>query len=801
MPLGIETVRAAGDTASVAGEPTVSASAPNARFEPGQTGQLQINLTNDAVIQPDTETHPPEAIERAGQARSVRVAISDTGDAPITVATGPRSADTIENGETTGPFSFDVAVDEDAKPGIYEVDVTTQYRHAKRVEYNETDTGNIQYNETVVRKTDTDTITVAIQRKPQFEVEYVTHDVPLGGQGTITMSITNTGEEDVTQSTVSLTSTDTDVYFGAGTASSEATVGEWKAGRSKRVEFRAGTVEEAVRREYPIDLTVQYTDSTNTRSVQNRQIGIEPEQRTEFEIESVEHNVPLDGEGTLSVTVDHDATKSIDDVTVTAATTESEVYIGSEASRTGRTIVKDWSRFSEETLKFRVGTTENAVNRSYPIELTFDYTDSDDNQNSRSATVEFTPKAQPQFTVESIDHNVPIGGTGQVAMTLTNEGPVDADSATLTINSNVDVLYFGSGGELEPIEGNGVLFEQSKVAIDPPQRGTPTSEAYIGDWPVGENRTVVFRAGFHESAINRSYVARVTTDFENEDGTDMPSQSTTIGLTPRSEIQFEYAAIESNLNVGEEGDLVGQITNLAERPIDGVVVTAENGYQGISIYNPKYAIGSLKPGETATYRFRVGVSEETEHGPRLFEMSTRYRDPEGNIRQTDSQDVAVAIEPSRDAFTIEAANATFTPGETDALVLEITNNRSETLSNVQAKLFTDDPLDSEDDSAFVSELEPGDSASVTMELSVGEEAIAKTYSASVDFRFDNARGDSELSDTYRVPITVEKSGGFAGTPILVSIIALGTISGVVGWRRNAFEQAQQYYEKRFGNSD
>ncbi|MEF8779940.1 MAG: hypothetical protein V5A46_04620, partial [Haloferacaceae archaeon] len=147
--------QAATNSPAVEGTPHLNASAPDARFDPGVTGTLGVSITNDATVTDDNRTHPPEAIGRATEARSVRVNVTDTRDAPLSVETGEQSIGTVEDGETSGPHGFEVVVDEDAPAGTYEVEVTTRYRHAERVAYEESADGDLRYDETVTTRTET----------------------------------------------------------------------------------------------------------------------------------------------------------------------------------------------------------------------------------------------------------------------------------------------------------------------------------------------------------------------------------------------------------------------------------------------------------------------------------------------------------------------------------------------------------------------------------------------------------------------------------------------------------------------
>ena len=1025
LAFGPARVVAVSESGNVHGTPHFNASAPNARFDPGQSGAVSVTISNNATYEYGDDQPPEGAIDRAGEAKSATVNITDTNvsgeeAAPLTVETGEQSVGTVADGESSGPHSFNVVVDEDAAAGTYKLNVTTTYDHYQTVNYTRDADGDYVYSpQNRTSRSETDTITVVIEPQADFEVTGYSSNVPLGGEGLLSVTINNTGDENVTEATVSLSSQDSDFYFGSGTATTEANVGSWNATGERTLEFRAGTVDSAVNREYPIDVSIDYTDSDGGSASDGTQIGVRPEQRDHFEVTGVDHEVPENGEGILEVTVEQTWKRELSDVTVTASTTATDVYLGSEGSQTATTYVEnwydgdyirrlrfrvgtndaavdreypielqfeytdandnqnsqtqyvhftptqrsffdvesvdhdvprngegtltveleqqgdkdiedvevtastadsavylgtqgsasstrmvgDWEENDDETVTFRVGTGEGAVQQSYPLELTVDYTDEENNENTRTKTVEFTPgggdqlsiaevrhnvpqdgvgpvsvvlkntaektlsdlmvtasssdseiylgsessrsgagtvgeldpgekrtityevgatanavnrsyplalsieytdandndnqqdeqiefrpRPEPRFVVEAIDHNVPVGSTGQVAITLRNAGPINASETVVTASSEADAMFFGTGGT-EPVEVQG-------VSVEPPQTGTPTAQTYVGNWSAGEARTVYFRAGFDRDAIVREYVTNLAISYENEAGDEMPQRTRSVGLEPLPEQQFEVRGTESNLHVGEEGDLLVTVNNAADRPVEGVVLTAETQGENVNFYNARYALGTLEAGETAQARFRVGVTAEAEPGPKIFELSGRYRDPQGGIRQTESRDVLTAVGPDRDAFELSVSNATFAPGGSGTFTVEVRNQRNETLRNIQARLFTDDPLDSEDDSAFIQSLAPGESDRISLDLSVGGTASEKIYSASLDFRFDNERGDSELSDTQRVPVTVRKSGTNTG-PLLVVALALVGILAAVGYRVEGLDRLREAYRKRF----
>ena len=162
-----------------------------------------------------------------------------------------------------------------------------------------------------------------------------------------------------------------------------------------------------------------------------------------------------------------------------------------------------------------------------------------------------------------------------------------------------------------------------------------------------------------------------------------------------------------------------------------------------------------------------------------------YRDSNG-IRAEDSDpDFITTIGEKRDEFLIEAVDRNITAGSSTEFDVEVTNNRDERVTNVEAKLFADDPLDSDDDEAYIESLEAGESTTVTFELNAESDAIAKTYPVDLDFRYDDANRRSQLSDSYKMAIDVTESDD-DGLPI--GLIVVGGLlvvagAGVVAWRR------------------
>jgi hypothetical protein len=192
-------------------------------------------------------------------------------------------------------------------------------------------------------------------------------------------------------------------------------------------------------------------------------------------------------------------------------------------------------------------------------------------------------------------------------------------------------------------------------------------------------------------------------------------------------------------------------------------VALEPPGRNVEVIEPEIALGDLAAGEEVDVAFDVEVSSSGRSGDRQFRLTTEYETTGGDDRTADAIRFRRTVEPRRDVFDVEATERTVTPGGSGRLVLSVTNNQNETLTDISAKLFASQPLSTADDEAFIDELEPGETAEIPFQMSASDAAMTKDYPVSVDFQYVDESGETRLTDSYRVPVTVvESSGGFFG---------------------------------------
>jgi len=326
-----------------------------------------------------------------------------------------------------------------------------------------------------------------------------------------------------------------------------------------------------------------------------------------------------------------------------------------------------------------------------------------------------------------------------------------------------------------------------------------TDEKSIGTLSETEPREVPFRIEIPEDAEPGTYTLEIDIDYDytsrvqqqpgivNDQTQSSDSDDHDIKIKITDDARFRVTDINSTLRVGEDGDITGEIENVGGEDATDAEVQFPTEAENLFPQETAVAVGDIEAGESAEFRIPIEVGSEAEAVPKRFDLPVSFRDENG-IRQTDDDPSFLAnIAPERDTFAIEGVDRTITAGTTTSLEVTFTNNREETLTDIEPKLFTDSPFSSSSDEGFVESLEPGESETVRFDLSAEGSATPKTYPVTVDVRYQDAEGNSQITDSYRLPVEVlepEESGGLGslGT-IAMLVVSLLAVGGGYVWYR------------------
>ncbi|WP_242406163.1 COG1361 S-layer family protein [Halostagnicola larsenii] len=400
------------------------------------------------------------------------------------------------------------------------------------------------------------------------------------------------------------------------------------------------------------------------------------------------------------------------------------------------------------------------------LEISYTYaetigTDGSVDRERDSETVDVTVEVpeEPRFEVADVNTDVEPGASGDAILEVENTGTVAANETRATIT--------GGGG----------------VVVD----GEAAREV-LGDIEPGETATAVVNVQVNEATSGGAKPLDLEFTYRDENGVQQEAEPETASLAPADEQEFSIQNLESDLSVGYEGDVSGQVRNDGPRTIDDAVLVVEPMSETVFIEDTRYALPEIEPGETADFTYPTDVSGQADAGDRQLRFTVEYTGGDDSPLQDGPHSERVSVEDRQDEFSISGDNVSVEQGGSNEFALEITNERSQTLSNINAMLYTSGELDTDDDEAFVDELAPGESAEITFDISATSAASAKTHPVELDFQYDTESGETIVSDTYQHPVDVRQSeddgGGITGT--LVGVLGALAVAGVgitLWWRR------------------
>jgi hypothetical protein len=621
-----------------------------------------------------------------------------------------------------------------------------------------------------------------VRGSPELEVTAPSNEFVVGANDQLTLTLVNEGN--LTKGSATNPSLDSEVTTARGVevrldpngapvdvTTGTRSLGGLAKGESANLDFGLNVAPDAEPGTYTMEATVPYrytgtvseSPAGGARSQQTEtetfDVTVEIEDRARFEVVSTETDARIGSTGTVSVRMRNVGSEAATDTTVALESQNTDLSFGESA--TASRYVGEWGAGETRTIEYQVTAAPGAEQQRYSFQATATFDDAEGvTRQPEALPLSIRPQSRQEFSIVDTESSLAVGDTGTVSVTLRNDGPVPASAATVQLQSGSSDVVFGRSA---------------------------SATRFVGEWAPGETRTVVFDATANDSADTRSYSLTATVNYDDPRDNPARSRQLSLGVTPAPEQGFSLSNVESTLRVGEERSLSGTITNDGQQPVRDVVVRFTTQNQNLNPGEREYSVGTLEPGESADFEYSVEVSDAAGPGERQFAFVAEYRNSDGDRRRSDDLLARAAVEPQQDAFSVQAVDATVSPQGTERITVEVTNAGDEPVSAVSAKLFADDPLSAEDDEAFVQSLDPGESTELVFTVSATG-AIEKSYPLSMDFQYDDADGDTLVTDTYRVSVQVQErqqdsSGGPPLAIVGAVVLVVAVIAGYVYYTR------------------
>jgi hypothetical protein len=356
-------------------------------------------------------------------------------------------------------------------------------------------------------------------------------------------------------------------------------------------------------------------------------------------------------------------------------------------------------------------------------------------------------------------------------------------------DGRLDVLDVSSQGLYENAEGTvtvsvgndgtEVMREARLNLLESPHIQPTSNGISLGTVEPGENATASFQARVSGIDTPGSYGVDFRVAYTNGNDQPVRSKIRTGSVSIDGGPTFEMAAEAESLYVDSTGAVVLGVTNTGDR-------TARNARALLQSAGPvsplasSGSLGTLEPGESATTRFKLEVSDRALAQDYPLKFVVAHEDTKGNTVRSDAASVDVTVGPERTFEVVEGAQ--IGAGATDRITLTVENTGGGSLENAVVRINTNSPFETDDDTALVGTLEPGESTTATFTVSAGDDATPKSYSLDTTIKYDNPFGETVVSDVRTAPVEVTESGGGPfGLLLALAVVPLALV-GVIAYR-------------------
>ena len=209
-----------------------------------------------------------------------------------------------------------------------------------------------------------------------------------------------------------------------------------------------------------------------------------------------------------------------------------------------------------------------------------------------------------------------------------------------------------------------------------------------------------------------------------------------------------------DLNAGTEGYITMEVQNVGHEDAKKAVVTiARNDGSPVIPTEGSAYVGDFPSNGTATCIFKTSVNSGAEAQSYPLDVYVKYENHDGDMVTSDIETIGVPVGGKID-FEIISDPQTVTAGQKKVITAKFKNTGSATAYQAQARVSMVDPFTSNDDSAFLGDLAPGETKEASFLVSTDSAATVKQYGIDSEIRYRDALDNTVISDTMKLNVNV-----------------------------------------------
>jgi hypothetical protein len=372
---------------------------------------------------------------------------------------------------------------------------------------------------------------------------------------------------------------------------------------------------------------------------------------------------------------------------------------------------------------------------------------------------------------QDVTINVIVRNSGVNDLKFLTIGTIDRDDLPTTAKMVMVGLGAGSAPVVIKSDSKNVGDIKSQGLVTVPILAKILSNASMGEYQI----PLMIRYTYLESANNDAGEY-----LQNHYRVVNETIPLTIKIKPQVKIDV-IEAVPENLNVGSGGYLNLKIKNIGfEDGKKATVKILRSGQSPVIPTDSSVFIGDFPRNGTVSCRYKVAVSGDAAQQTYPVNVVVTYENREGDIVTSATDTVGIPI-GGKLSFSVTSAPARVIPGSDNVITVEYRNNGDTTAYHSQARISAVDPFTSSDDTAYIGDIKPRENVTARYQLHAGDGAEIKTYLLDAEIRYRDALDNSQVSDTFKVPILVEPkpaSSGLASMfPVLVLLVIIGIGAG------------------------
>jgi hypothetical protein len=307
----------------------------------------------------------------------------------------------------------------------------------------------------------------------------------------------------------------------------------------------------------------------------------------------------------------------------------------------------------------------------------------------------------------------------------------------------------------------------------------------IGELPASTSATATFHIKVNQDAPAGTYPVPVILNYtylyqQEQEGTDLISyqyktinESIDIPIKIKSEVQLAVPVVETeSLNAGNEGYVLLTVKNVGfEDGRNAAVRIQQNDASPITPSEGSVYIGDFPVGSLVNCTFRVMVSSDAQQKTYPLDVLVNYKNAEGDFVNSKVETIGVPVGKKVD-FNVTPIMASLSAGAKSVITVQYQNTGGATAYNAQARISAVDPFTSNDDTAFLGTMAPGEIRDAAFDISADSGATAKEYGLDSEVIYRDSLDNQFTSDPMKVNVQVVPAKSVMDLFSLPVIIAL-----------------------------